>query len=250
MNEQDQVVNSNIPAEPIKNTEEGEVIPVKVRQNVMESIKRAKQTVEDNSAILADYEKRLSDDQPSLAAKRKRLQVDVPPQHRRATPPVPANLTDNEKTWASLAHASVLITAAVGLSSAGVGSLLTLFIPLMIYFYFRGKSEYVTRHALQAFAAQVVGVVGFAVLISVAMTAWIVLLIISALLVLVLVGIILLPIVALGGLLVVASTVLLPLAMVVYGMIAAVEAYHGTNYSYPWIGDWVDDQLYGQPEIV
>jgi hypothetical protein len=33
--------------------------------------------------------------------------------------------------------------------------------------------------------------------------------------------------------------------MLVYGMIAAAQSWGGHNYSYPWIGDWVDDQLYG-----
>lgn len=250
MDERDDVIKSETPAEPVRPAaDEGEVIPVKVRQNVMESIKRASQAIEDNSAIIEEYEQRYRGDS-SVAEKRKRLQVTVPAQRRRAAPPVPENLTDSEKTWAALAHGSILLTMAVGLSSAGIGSLLTIFIPLLIYFYYRGKSEYVTRHALQAFAAQVVAVVGFAVLLGVTFTAWMILLVISALLMIVLVGFILLPIVALGGLVVVAATFLLPFGGLVYGMIAAVEAYHGTNYSYPWIGDWVDDQLYGQPQIV
>ncbi|NJL93282.1 MAG: hypothetical protein HC915_05900 [Anaerolineae bacterium] len=69
-------------------------------------------------------------------------------------------------------------------------------------------------------------------------------LVLAFLAIFVLVGLILLPMVAVVGVVALAATFILPLAVLVYSMIAAVESYNGHNYSYPWIGDWVDDQLY------
>jgi uncharacterized Tic20 family protein len=133
---------------------------------------------------------------------------------------------------------------AVAISTAGFGSLLTIFVPLGIYMAYRNKSEYVAHHALHAFAAQVVGIIGFAVLLITVAVVWITLIVITGLLSLVLIGIPFLILVILLGPLALAATFALPLGMVVYGMMAAIESWNGHSYSYPWIGDWVDDQLY------
>lgn len=225
--------------------ENGEAIPVKVRQTVKDSMKRASLALEESAAakeMLREGEKpkrRLFD-----------FNIKLPPQYRRPPRPAPADLSENEKMWASLAHGSALLTIAIGISTGGIGALFTLFIPLGIYLYFRQQSEYVARHALQAFAAQVVGVVGFFILFLITAIVWGVMLVVSFLLIFVLVGILLFPVVLIAGILALGATTILPLGMLVYSMIAAVESFHGKNYSYPWIGDWVDDQLHSGLESV
>jgi len=172
----------------------------------------------------------------------------IPPQHRRPPRPDPESVSDDERFWAAAAHGSAILTVAIGIATGGFGALVMVFIPLVIFLVHREKSEYVAHHALQSFVAQAVGFVGFVVLSTTILVLWIVLLIVAAILILILVGIILLPLVAVAGLLALSATLLLPLATLVYNVIAAMQAWNGHNYSYPWLGDWVDDQLYGRIE--
>ena len=224
-----------------------EAIPVKVRESVKESIRRAAEDAEEFERLSQE----VVEDEPLKIVKAKndekrerRFQFKLPPQHRRPKRPDPAHVEDDERTWAALAHGSALLTMAVAIGTAGFGSLLTIFVPLAIYMIYREKSEYVAHHALQAFAAQVVGIIGFAVLLITVAVVWLVLLVITGLLSLILIGIPFFILVFLLGILALAATFGLPLGMVVYGMIAAAESWSGHTYSYPWIGDWVDDQLY------
>lgn len=273
MDEQDKIIQSEEPsaAEPIKvrrkrtkavekPADEGEVIPVKVRESVKASIKRAAKDAQEFERLSAEMNKPLESApeeqikpvtvEAPQAKTSSKFSFKLPPQHRRLLRPHPEQVSDDEKMWAALAHGSALLTILVGIATGGLGSLLTIFVPLMIYIGYRNKSEFVAHHALQAFAAQVAATIGFVVLLLTIGVVWVALIVISALLILVLIGLILLPLVLLAGVFALAATFLLPLGLLVYGIIAAVEAWNGHNYSYPWIGDWVDDQLYGSIDKV
>ncbi|HLA45173.1 MAG TPA: DUF4870 domain-containing protein [Aggregatilineales bacterium] len=261
MDEQENILNTPESPEPSAKTvpDEDDLIPIRVREKVQDSIKRAMQDARDmerlseelhqpeSDGIVAEYEARYRGGQPkNQTGYMAHLSFKFPPQHRRPPREDPEYVTENERTWAAVAHGSALLTIAVAVSSGGIGALLTIFVPLLIYLYYRDKSEYVAHHALQAFAAQAIGIVGFMVLLITLIITWVILLVVSFLLIFVLVGLILFPVVIVTGVLALAATFIIPLGMLVYSMIAAVESWNGHNYSYPWIGDWVDDQLFGR----
>jgi uncharacterized Tic20 family protein len=230
------------PDQPAAPTDEsGVAIPVKLRQNVMEAVNHASDEARKSRLSVNVAE---DDQRQAESVQRKRSQFNFPAAYRRPARPAPEHVSDNEKLWAALAHASTLFTFAMALGSAGILSLFTIFIPLGIYLAYRHKSEFVAHHALQAFAAQVVGVIGFLALVAMVVAVWTILLVISAILILVLIGIPLLVLVLVAGFIALAATLLLPFGTLVYSMIAAVEAWNGKPYAYPWLGDWVDDQIY------
>ncbi len=150
-------------------------------------------------------------------------------------------ISDVERRWATIAHASVLLTLFVGLPSAGFLTLITLFIPLGIYFYWRQKSEFVAFQALQAFTLQVLGTVGWLAILTVGMVVGALLLIILAI---TLVGLILYPIVIPAMILFALATFALPFGMVVYSIIAAMRTWQGVDYRLPRIGRWIDNQMH------
>jgi uncharacterized Tic20 family protein len=156
----------------------------------------------------------------------------------------PVSVSDNERKWAAIAHGSTLLTALLGVMSGGALVLLTMFVPLFIYFSFRKRSEFVAFHALQAFTIQLVGTIGWIALIVVGTLTWVALLIVSALLILVLIGIILLPLVILAYPIFIVLSLALPLGMVIYSVIAAVETHAGRNYRIPYVSAWVESQMY------
>jgi uncharacterized Tic20 family protein len=154
-------------------------------------------------------------------------------------------VSDDEKLWASVAHGSVWVTLLAGLLSGGAIIPLSVFIPLVIYFLFRQKSDYVAFHALQAFVLQLIGTIGAFLLISVGGLVWVIGMVIALLAVVILVGFILVPFWSLVGIVLLSSTVLLPIAMIFFGTYGAVETHNGRDYRYPFIARWVDRQLAG-----
>lgn len=207
--------------DPNEGSSIGAEIPVKVREKIQASLNHART-------------ERLAEELPAPRPSQK-------PKRGLVSSP---SVSENERMWAAISHASILLTIALGISSAGLGSFITVFIPLGIYFYFHDRSAFVAHHALQAFAAQVVGIIGFAILMVAMVAVWFVLLLISIVLILVLIGIPLTIIVTIAGLIAIPATLILPFMTLIYGMIATVEAWRGEAYHYPWIGDWVDEQLY------
>ncbi len=218
------------------------------------------QGVADDDAIVREYERKyyrqsLYNDAPPPqprvgdSQKQKRqwdfreMNVKMPPKHRYQTRASMGEVQDTERTWAAIAHGSALLTILVAIA-AFPGVVLSVLIPLGIYLAFRNKSEFVAFHALQAFTIQVVGTIGALVLLLAGTLVLGTLIAISALLSLVLIGI---PFLLLFALLLVGlvifSVFVLPLGMVVYSMIAADAAYKGRIYRYPYIADWLDDQL-------
>lgn len=285
MNTRDNMPDQEQPITPPPEVEDG--IPINVRNKIRESMAASKADAEelerissrlsaepppvtdapaDEEAVIREYEQRYRVNQPfddgeflpeveadeptqTEKPKRDRFRFDISTsQPRQSLGPKVENTSSNERTWAMLAHASVLLTLFVGVPTGFLASILTIFVPLGIYLYYRDKSDYVAHHALQAFAAQAVGVIGFMILFVTFIAVWAVLLVISGLLIVVLVGIVLFPLVLLGGLLGLFATFLLPLAMLIYSMIASMQAWNGQAYSYPWIGNWVDEQVYNRRE--
>lgn len=156
-----------------------------------------------------------------------------------------SRVSDEERLWAAVAHASVWVTMLGGIFTIGAIIPVSIFVPLVIYFLFRRSSDYVAFHALQAFVLQLLGTVGAATLLLLGGTIWSLGMIVAAVSVIVLVGFVLMPLWALVGLLLLVIVVGLPLAMVLYGTIAAIATYKGQDYRYPYISHWVDRQLAG-----
>lgn len=144
--------------------------------------------------------------------------TDSIPETTPATPvqPLPLNPAD-ERTWAMLAHLSVLINLVTGY----VGVL----VPLGIYLVFKDRSRYVAFHALQSFFMQLILWVGGSALVA---ATWTVIGISSAFLI----GLICIPI----GLFV----TLTPLVAILYGVWAGIETGAGRNPKYWWLGDRLD----------
>lgn len=154
-------------------------------------------------------------------------------------------VSDDEKRWAAVAHGSVWLTLLGGFISGGTIVPISVFVPLIIYFLFRSKSNYVAFHALQAFVLTLIGTVGAFLLLLVGGLVWGIGLVVALLAMLVLVGFVLVPIWGFVGIALLAVIVLLPLAMLFLGTFAAIETYNGRDYRYPFIARWVDRQIAG-----
>ena len=255
MDERDR--NENLGDNPITGTPpmpdgpvEGVPVPDHIRQAVEGIKSRAGDDAGRERDVVNEYQQRYYPDPPE---RRSRLEaplsgVKLPPvsgKPKRKAWESPVH--PNERKWAALAHASTLLTALVALFSAGAGVLFTMFVPLLIYFAFRNRSQYVAFHALQAFTIQLVGTVGFMVLLVGGAIVWGALLVLSLLLILLLVGFILTPIVLVLALIYFVASFALPVAMVIYSVIAAVETWNGRDYRYPYITRWVESQTYIRP---
>lgn len=155
------------------------------------------------------------------------------------------NVTDEEKLWASVAHASIWITMLGGFLTAGFTIPVSIFIPLVIYMMYRKKSDYVVFHALQAFALQIIGTVGVLALAVVGGLAWGIGMIIALLAIFVLAGVILVPLWAIVGIVLALIIFFAPLAALLVGTIAAFQTYNRHDYRYPLISRWIDRQLAG-----
>jgi uncharacterized Tic20 family protein len=156
------------------------------------------------------------------------------------------NVTNEERLWAGVAHASVWLTMLGGLFTGGFIVPVSVFIPLVIYLMYRKQSDYVAFHALQAFALQLLGTVGAFALLIVGGIAWGVGMVIALLAIVVLAGVILVPVWGLVGIVLLLAVALMPLAALLLGTIAAVETYNGRDYRYPVISRWIDRQLAGE----
>jgi len=152
--------------------------------------------------------------------------------------------TKQERNWAALAHFSAIVTLLFSIGSGGLGAIPFVFIPLGIYLAFKEKSKFVAFHAAQAVALQVVGSVGYFLFILAGVLSVSVVWIVSALLVVILVGILLLilvaPLVTAAVALVIVAA---PFVLAVLSIVGGIEAYHGREYRYPYLGNWVTDWL-------
>jgi len=142
------------------------------------------------------------------------------------------SVTDYERNWAALAHASTLLTVLVGFLTGGVGSIPLALIPVAIYVAFRAKSRYVAFHALQAVTLQLAGLIIYAIGTVI---AWAV----TGLLAIVLVGVLMIPLAVLVTLVLVLFALLFPLTLLGYALFAAVDKGRGRDIHYRWIGEWL-----------
>lgn len=132
-----------------------------------------------------------------------------------------------ERTWAMLAHLSVLLNLATGF--------LGVFAALLIYLLFRDRSRYVAYQSLQAFLFQLIWWGGGGVIIGI---TWAIVGILSIFLI----GVVLIPV----ALIITAVVALMPLAALIYGVIAGVQTNEGRDFQYWLIGDWVRGTLTGR----
>lgn len=140
----------------------------------------------------------------------------------------------DEWTAASLAHASILLTATLG-TVGGIGVPVGLAVPLVMYFGYRKQSRFVAFHALQAFVYQLAGVLIVSVFGGLVGAAWA----ISGSLAEVLVGFALMPFAASLTLLLAGAAI----AWVVYGLYAAYQVYQGRNLRYWLIGEYLEREV-------
>ena len=143
--------------------------------------------------------------------------------------PIPQNTSpltpltpSEERSWAMLAHLSVLLnlaTAVLGPISA-----------LLIYLVYKDRSRYVAYQSLQALLMQLIGWFGGGVIVG---AAWTITGILSAFFV----GICLIPFALLIS--------ILPLGAIIYGVVGAIQCNQGADFRYWLIGDWVRGTLEG-----
>jgi hypothetical protein len=133
----------------------------------------------------------------------------------------PLSQTD-ERTWAMLAHLSMLLNLVTGILGP-VGA-------LIIYLVYKDRSRYVAYQAMQSFLFQIIVLFGGGTLVAV---SWAV----SSALAVVIIGFLCMPIAIIFTLAVVAAPI--------YSIIGAVQCNSGQDFKYWLIGDWVRGTLTG-----
>ena len=145
------------------------------------------------------------------------------PQPQPQPPQPPAPLTPSEeRTWAMLAHLSILLNLVTGLLGL-VGA-------LIIYLVYQNRSRYVAYHALQSLIFQLIAWLGGGILTGV---AWAITGVLSA----ILVGLLCIPLALVIS--------LIPLGGIVYGIIGGIQCNQGQDFRYWLVGDWVRGTLTG-----
>ncbi len=154
--------------------------------------------------------------------------VNVVPEAANAQPgsnPAPAAYAPqplspaDERTWAMLAHLSVLLNLVTGFLGVGAA--------LLIYLIYKDRSKYVAYQAMQAFLFQLLFWAGGGVLIGI---MWAVVGALSA----ILVGILLIPI----ALILTPILLVFPIIAVVYGIVGSIDTSNGKDFRYWLVGDW------------
>ena len=127
-----------------------------------------------------------------------------------------------ERTWAMLAHLSIVLNLVTGLLGL-VGA-------LVIYLVYQNRSRYVAYHALQSLIFQSIVWLGGGILAAV---TWAITGVLSA----ILVGLLCIPIALVIS--------LIPLGGVVYGIVGGIQCNQGQDFRYWLVGDWVRGTLSG-----
>ncbi len=150
------------------------------------------------------------------------------PSNQWTPPPSPGPVSvaplspSDERTWAMLAHLSVLANLATGFLGPVIA--------LVIYMVYKDRSRYVAYQSMQAFVFQLIAWVGSGVLVG---AAWV----ISGILTAVFIGLLCMPVACLLS--------FLPLGALVYGIIGGVQCSQGQDFRYWLVGDWVRGTLAG-----
>lgn len=134
-------------------------------------------------------------------------------------PPAPLSPSD-ERTWAMIAHLSILTNLVTGILGPALA--------LLIYLVYKDRSRYVAYQSMQAFVFQLVWWVGGGALVGI---AWAVSGVLSA----VLIGLLCMPFACLLS--------FIPVAALVYGIVGGVQASQGQDFKYWLVGDWVRGTL-------
>lgn len=137
------------------------------------------------------------------------------------TPVQPLSPSD-ERTWAMLAHLSILLNLVTGF--------LGIIAALVIYLVYKDRSKYVAYQSMQSFIFQLIWWFGGGIFAAVLWG-------ISAILTTVLIGLCCMPIAIVVS--------LIPLAALVYGLIGGIQCNNGQDFRYWLIGDWVRGTLTG-----
>jgi len=147
--------------------------------------------------------------------------------------------TQHERNWAALAHLTAVLTLVIAASTAGLGHIVGLLVPLGIYLYFSNRSRYVAYHALQATVFQAVAGILYVLAAGLAgamiATAWTV----TGILSVVLVGIALMPAALALTLVAGVELVGLPALALFYSAYGAYLIYTGREFEYPVLGPLV-----------
>jgi len=151
-------------------------------------------------------------------------------------------LTQNEMTMAALAHASVVLTFVIALGSGGLGFLLGILVPLLIWLTYKEKSTYVSFQALQATVYQAVSVLLMVVVLAVSIIFIVFGWTVSGALTAILIGLCLMPFAALITVVFAVLVLVLPLAQLGYGLYAAYETYQGRDFRYWLIGEALEKE--------
>lgn len=146
------------------------------------------------------------------------LEPPVPPPPAEPAPrPGPEPLSPSAaRTWAMLAHLSILLNLFTGF----LGPITA----LIIYLVFKDRSRYVAFQSMQAFVFQLVFFIGAGAL---AALAWIG----SLTLTLLIIGLCCIPFALLIS--------LIPMVAVIYGVIGGIQTGQGDDFRYWLVGDWV-----------
>lgn len=134
-------------------------------------------------------------------------------------PPAPLSPAD-ERTWAMLAHLSVLINLVTGFLGPVAA--------LVIYLVYKDRSRFVAFHSLQSLIFQLVAWIGSGI---VAVILWTV----GGILSMICIGVLIIPLAMLLS--------LIPLAALVYGVIAGIQTYQGVDFRYWLVGDWTERMM-------
>jgi uncharacterized Tic20 family protein len=153
-----------------------------------------------------------------------------------------AGPTANERTWAALAHASVLLTFALGVSTGGLAVVVAALVPLGIWLAFRDRSRFVAFHAMQATVFQLASLVVWIGLLAAGLVILIPAWIVTALLLVIIVGLLLLPVALVLTLAVAIALMALPFASLFYGLYGAFEVYGGRAFRYWRVADWIESR--------
>jgi uncharacterized Tic20 family protein len=156
--------------------------------------------------------------------------------------PVQTGPTANERTWAALAHASVLLTFALGVSTGGLAVVVAALVPLGIWLAFRDRSRFVAFHAMQATVFQLASLVVWIGLLAAGLVILIPAWIVTALLMVVLVGFLLLPVALILTIVLAIVLMALPFASLFYGLYGAFEVYGGRAFRYWQVADWIESR--------
>lgn len=138
-----------------------------------------------------------------------------------APQPQPLSTAD-ERTWAMLAHLSVLVNLFTGVLGPVAA--------LIIYLVYKDRSRYVAYQAMQSFIFQLIVIIGGGTLVAI---SWA----LSTALAVVIIGFLCMPI----ALLLTIAVVLAP----IYSIIGAIQCNSGQDFKYWLIGDWVRGTLTG-----